>query len=122
MFYELFPHQSWFENNVKLTQGFNFLQKLLDSKVTFVVDGLFFPEWSSLISAVWYASVDYKIVARGDFISLVAEEYRYLYEAELCGALSVIKRIDFVLSHFPHPSKAFDLRIRSNCQLVLHSL
>ena len=122
MFYELFPYQSWFKNNMKLTQGFNFLQKLLDSKVIFVVDGSFFPKWSSLISAVWYASINYKIVARGDFISLVEEEYCYLYAAELCRALSVMNGIDFVLSLFPYLSKAFYLKIGSDCQLVLHSL
>ena len=107
---------------MKLIQKFNFLQKLLDSKVTFVVDESFFPEWSSLILAVWYTSVDHKIVARGDFISSVAEEYYYPYAAELCRALSIMNGIDFILLSFLYLSKAFNLRIRSDYQLVLHSL
>ena len=52
----------------------------------------------------------------------MAEEYCYPYAAKLCGALSVMNGIDFILSCFPYPSKAFDLKIRSDYQSVLHSL
>jgi hypothetical protein len=87
-----------------------------------MVDGLFFPERSSLISAIWYASVDNKIVARGDLISLVLEEYHYLYAAELCSALSVIVGIDSILSRYPYISTTFETEIGSDCQLVIYSL
>ena len=119
---KLFPHQTWFDFNIKIAEGFNFLKKLLEGKVLFMVDGSFFPERSSLILAIWYASVDNKIVAHGDFISLVLEEYCHLYAVELCGVLSIMVGIDSILSRYPHPSTVFETEIRSDCQLVIHSL
>ena len=87
-----------------------------------MVNWSFFPEQLSLISAVWYTSVDSRIVARGDFISLVSEEYHHPYAAELCGALSIWKGIDHILSRYPHLSMAFAIKIGSNYQSVIYSL
>lgn len=67
-------------------------------------------------------SVEYKIVARGNFISSVAEECRHPYAAELCGPLSIMSGVDYVFLRSPHPSQAFNLKIGSDCKSVLHSL
>ena len=62
------------------------------------------------------------VVVRGDFVSLVSEEYYYPYMAELYGTLSIWKGIDHILSRYPYPSIAFATKIESNYQSVIHSL
>ena len=59
------------------------MEHLLNSEVLFVINRSFFPEKSHLIAAIWYISVSGKVVARGDSISSIAEEYRHIYSAEL---------------------------------------
>ena len=105
---------------MKIAKNCNLLQDLLAGNVTFVIDGLFFPEYSHLILAVWYALVEEKIVARGDFISSVSEEYRYLYAAELCGTLLIMIFTNAILSRYPHLSAALITKIGSDCQSVIN--
>ena len=107
---------------MKIAKSYNLLQDLLAGKVIFVIDRSFFPEYSHLISAVWYVLVAEKIVARGDFISSISEEYRHLHIAELCSTFSIIVFIDAILSRYPYLSIAFKIKIRSNCQLVINLL
>ena len=61
-------------------------------------------------------------MARADFITSVAEEYRYPFLAELCGALSILICIDSILSRYPYPSKAFTIQIGSDCSDFLDTL
>ena len=71
---------------------------------------------------MWHASVDKKIVARGDFISSVSEEYWHPYVAEICRLLSITISVDSILSRFSYPSIVFETKISSNCQSVIDSL
>ena len=40
----------------------------------------------------------------------------------LCGALSIMSGVDYILSRSPHPSQAFNLKIGSDCKSVIYSL
>ena len=118
----LFTYQVWFDFNVKIATGFNFLQKLLEGKVLFVVDGSFCPKRFSFISAGWHASVDNKIVGRGDFIYPVSERHRHPHVAELRCVLSIMVGIYSVLSRYPYPSNTFEIEIKSDYQSLIHSI
>ena len=98
------------------------MQLLLSGDLEFIVDRSFYPMKSHLISAVWFASIGKKVVARADFITLVVEEYCHPFSVELCRALLILICIDSILLRYLHPSKAFTIQISSNYSSILDTL
>ena len=42
------------------------------------------------------------LIAKGDFITTVVEEYHYPYSAEICRVLSFLVTVDYILSKYPY--------------------
>ena len=81
-----------------------FIHRLFRGKLLFIIDRSFYPSRLYLISAAWFISFSKKIVSLRNFISLVAEAYRYPYVAELYDILSIVVMINTILLRYPYPS------------------
>ena len=66
-------------------------------KISFLVDGLFYPDQSYLIVAYIIITIDQTKLESVDFISLIALPYRNAYSAELCRALVIIKIVEYLI-------------------------
>ena len=62
------------------------------------------------------------MIAKGNFITIVAEEYCHPYLAELCRVLSFLVSIDYILSKYSHVSSTKTFGISSNYQAVFNNL
>ena len=95
---------------------------LISSKLVCVTDGSFYSDKLDLISAAWVALVNEGVVAEGDFISSVLIEYAHPFAVKICGALTIIIIIDYVLIRFPNIILEMDITISLDCQSALDNL
>ena len=102
------------------TPRHSFPHLMKNNTLCFVVDGSFYPERSTLVSAAWRCSLEEKLLVTGSFISSVALEYRHPYSAELCDCLSIIKFIDWIASK--HKFSGLKVSIGTECQSVINRL
>ena len=70
----------------------------------------------------WFASEEEVIVAKSDFITIVAEEYRYPCVAKICGIMAYLKMIDNILFKYPNILRKIKLGVGSDCQAVIDNL
>ena len=82
----------------------------------------FYPTKSKYILVAWFVSKVEVIVAKSDFITIVAEEYRYPCVAKICGVLAYLKMIDNILFKYLNVSRKIKLRVGSDCQVVINNL
>ena len=94
----------------------------MSNKLVYVTDRLFLLDKLELISTAWVASVDEIVLVEGDFILLVLIEYIYLFVAEICRVLTIMKVVDHVLTRSPNTVLEIEIIIRSDCQSVLDDL
>ena len=87
-----------------------------------MVDKSFYPSNSRYISAAWFMSESEEVIARGDFITMVAEEFRYSYAAEICRVLAYLKTINNILTKYSNVSRRLRLVMGSDYQAVINNL
>ena len=73
------------------------IEAINSNKIVFLVDGSFFPERFSLISAHIIITVQNYKLEIADFISLVVLLYRYVYTAELCRTLAIYFIMEYII-------------------------
>ena len=66
-------------------------------KISFSVDGLFYPDQSHLIAAHIIITIHQTKLGSADFISLIALPYRNVYSTELYEALVVMKIVKYLI-------------------------
>ena len=87
-----------------------------------IVDKSFYSSNSRYILAAQFASESEEVIVRGDFITIVAEEFRHPYAAEICRVLAYLKTIDNILTKYPNVLRRLKLAMKSNYQAVINNL
>ena len=62
------------------------------------------------------------IIAKGNFITIVTEEYHHSYSVELYGVLSFLVAIDYALSKYSYISSTKTFGVGSDYQAVFNNL
>ena len=103
------------QNNMKFLAEDTFVLALHKGTLQYIVDGSFYTIKSKYILAVQFISEAEVIVAKGDFITIVAEEYRHPYAAKICSVLAYLKMIYNILFKYPNVSRKIKLGVGSDC-------
>ena len=115
-------NRDYIRNNIKMKYKVEVLEAILNELLVHIVDNSFFPDNSKYILVSWYIVKDSVVIAKGDFITIVIEDYRHPYAAELCGVLSVFIILDYLLTKYSHIDSVKKIKIRSDCQAVINDL
>ena len=75
-----------------------------------------------MVLATFFISAQQKIVGEENFISIVAEDYRNLFTAELYKVLAFLVVIDYVLTNHEVKTQNITITISSNCKSILDTL
>ena len=75
----------------------NIINALELSKLTFSVDGSYFLDKPTLIAAHIIIMLDIVKLRLVNFILLVVRYYRNEYAIELCGILSIMKLLEYII-------------------------
>ena len=62
------------------------------------------------------------MIAKGDFITTVVEEYWYSYSVEICRVLSFLVTVNYVLSKYIYVLSTKTFGIGLYCQVVFNNL
>ena len=95
------------------------LELLKSNKCLAIVDGSFFPEHPSFISAHWKFACDKKIIGAGGFVAKVQPHLQSAYAAEVCGGLGIATSVQHILESF-HCVDKIDFSIGTDCQSAIH--
>ena len=88
----------------------------------YIVDSSFYLSKSRYISVAWFTSEEEEIIANGDFMTTVAEEYRHPYAAKICSILSYLIMINNILFKYPNILKKVKIVVGSDYQIVIDNL
>ena len=99
-------------------QDATILELLKSNKCLAIVDGSFFPEHPTFISAHWKFICDKKIIGAGGFVAKAQLHLQSAHAAEACGGLGIASSIQHILDSF-HYAEKIDIRISSNYQSAI---
>ena len=116
------PNDLWVWDNVKFTLEERFIIALHKGTLKCIADSSFYPFKSKYISVAWFISKDNIILANGEFITTVAEEYRHSFAAEICSMLSFLVIIDNILYKYLNTGGKVSIVVESDCQAVIDDL
>ena len=87
----------------------------------FSIDGSFYPDKSSLVAAHFIITYKKKI-GSGNFISIVALQFRNPFTVELYRVLIILKVIKYILKKIKASIIAYNIKIISDCAVVINFL
>ena len=112
----------WIESSVHWHTSLEATNFTLDSNsIKFVVDGSFFAELSTLMSASWKCFSDDISLESRDFVPVKELQCQNVYKSELCSYLSIFKFVEVLQSHSER-KKNFVLEIGTDCASVVKDL
>ena len=86
---------------------------LIHSNIIFVIDMLFFSNGSKLISTTWIATDEKReMIVIVECLSVVTEDYCYLFAIELFSFLSILIAVNYFLLNFLYPLIPIQIKIK----------
>jgi len=98
-----------------------FSKLLVTGELTILVDRLFFPHKSSLVSAYFVITHKNRKIGSRDFISTIALLYRKPFNLELCRVLTICKVIEYIVQK-KKIKQLIHIRITSDYAAVINFL
>ena len=81
-------------------------------ELTILVDDLFFLSKSHLVLEALLPSLKNKVIAEGDFILAVIDDYRYLYAVKFSRVLAILVILDCILFKYLYNISVLSTTIR----------
>ena len=114
--------EEWFNSQIDIENISNFIHLLELGELSISVDGLFFSDKSNLVSTHFIIMHNNRKISSGNFLLVVAFRYRYPFTAEICGVLTILKVIEYIINWINRRKEEYRIKITTDYSAIINFL